>query len=178
MDQDFVYNSICTATHEVFSTMLGLGIEAGPPSTAGNPQGPSDGVVSLIGLAGAWIGTGSIACPPSLACKISTHLVMPDQPDGEQAVNADVLDAVAEVTNMIIGNVKNLLEEELGPMGLSIPTVIFGRNFLTRTSSNDDWTVVPFACEGEHLEVKLCLSKAKALNPSRHGANSSATIVS
>jgi chemotaxis protein CheX len=39
------------------------------------------------------------------------------------SVDEDVLDAVAEITNMIIGSVKTDLEGELGPLGLSIPTV-------------------------------------------------------
>ena len=58
------------------------------------------------------------------------------------AVDEDVLDAVAELTNMIIGSVKTDLEQHLGPLGLSIPTVVFGRNFKTRTSANTEWIVV------------------------------------
>ncbi len=50
------------------------------------------------------------------------------------SVNEDVLDAVAELTNMIIGSVKTDLESQLGPLGLSIPTVVFGRNFRTRSA--------------------------------------------
>ena len=45
------------------------------------------------------------------------------------AVNEEVLDAMAELTNMVIGNVKTKLESQLGPLGLSIPTVVYGRNF-------------------------------------------------
>ncbi len=50
------------------------------------------------------------------------------------SVNEDVLDAVAELTNMIIGNVKTELEAQVGPLGLSIPTVVYGRNFQTKTA--------------------------------------------
>jgi CheY-specific phosphatase CheX len=44
-----------------------------------------------------------------------------------------VLDAFAELIDMIIGNVKTALEEHLGPMGMSVPTVVHGKNFTTRT---------------------------------------------
>src|SRR3546814_14068538 len=54
------------------------------------------------------------------------------------AVNDEVLDAMAEVTNMIIGNVKTALEERIGCMGLSIPTVIYGRNFTYRAVGNQE----------------------------------------
>ena len=74
------------------------------------------------------------------------------------AINEDVLDAVAEVTNMIIGNVKTELEARVGPMGLSTPTVIYGRNFQTRSSGNQEWTVVPFTLDGERLCVQVCIA--------------------
>jgi chemotaxis protein CheX len=73
-------------------------------------------------------------------------------------MNEDVLDAVAEVTNMIIGNVKSALEDRLGAMGLSTPTVIYGRNFQTRSAGNQEWTVVPFLLEGERMCVQMCIA--------------------
>ena len=49
------------------------------------------------------------------------------------AVNEEVLDAVGELTNMIIGNVKTVAEAIVGPLNLSVPTVIYGRNFTSRS---------------------------------------------
>jgi len=66
---------------------------------------------------------------------------------------------VAEVTNMIIGNVKTTLENRLGSMGLSTPTVIYGRNFQTRSGGKQEWTVVPFESEGSRMCVQLCLAQ-------------------
>jgi chemotaxis protein CheX len=57
--------------------------------------------------------------------------------------------------------VKTQLEEELGPMGLSIPTVIYGRNFTTRSVGRSEWIVVPFECLSERVEVHLCLVPSK-----------------
>jgi chemotaxis protein CheX len=75
------------------------------------------------------------------------------------SVNEEVLDAVAELTNMIIGGVKTDLEQHLGPLGLSIPTVVFGRNFKTRTSGNSEWIVVRLLWDDECLVVKVCLTR-------------------
>ncbi len=149
--------AIVTATEEVFTTMLGMEITPQAPYLGRKASRPTDGVVSLIGLAGSWVGTGSIACSGELACKLSAQFLMSEY----EAVNEEVLDAVAEVTNMIIGNVKTLIEEQLGPLGLSIPTVVFGRNFTTLTIGTNDWTIVPFQCGGERLEVNICLTPAK-----------------
>ena len=74
------------------------------------------------------------------------------------AVNEEVLDAVAELTNMIVGSVKTELEQHLGPLGLSIPTVVFGRNFKTKSAGTNEWTVARFHWDGELLLVKLCLA--------------------
>jgi chemotaxis protein CheX len=166
-------SAIITATEEVFATMLGLELEVQPPYFDSKEARPTDGVVGLIGLAGRWVGTGSIACSAELACKISSQFLMAEY----TAVDQDVLDAVAEVTNMIIGNVKTLIEEELGPMGLSIPTVIFGRNFTTLTIGTNDWTIVPFQCGDEKLEVNLCLAPARQEMHVRPGFASPTAVV-
>jgi chemotaxis protein CheX len=165
IDHSTIVNSICAATQEVFSTMLGMDVTPGEPHIDKNRRGAVDGVVALIGLAGSWIGTGSISCSAGFACDISGSLLMAEY----QKVDEEVLDAVAEVTNMIIGNFKTLMEELLGPMGMSIPTVVYGRNFSTRSIGTDEWVVVPFRCGGQEMEVRVCLAPARTPQHARPG---------
>jgi chemotaxis protein CheX len=164
-----------TATLEVFSTMLGLELVQKDAYLNPNPNQPStsDGVVSFVGLAGNWVGTGNISCSAVFACKVSAALLATEY----TAVNEDVLDAVAEVTNMIIGNVKTNLEEQLGPIGLSIPTVVYGRNFTSRSVGTQEWTVVPFACEGEAFSVQIFLMPQPSAGRSKVLSHSSAIAV-
>lgn len=154
MTNERIIEKTVAATQEVFQMMLGVDAAPGEARVAHGALTPTQGILSFIGLAGTWAGTGSIACSAAFACRLSELLLMSEYP----AVNEEVLDAVAEVTNMIIGNVKTGLEEDLGPMGLSIPTVIFGRNFSSRTAGNNDWVVIPFAVEGHELTVQICLA--------------------
>jgi chemotaxis protein CheX len=166
LSREFIVAAITSATNELFSTMLDLPIESGD-SMAKDEVEASSGLVALIGLAGAWAGTGSIACTGALACTLATQLLgMP-----VEAVNEDVLDAVGEITNMILGNVKTMLEEKVGPMGLSTPTVIFGRNFQTRSARVHAWTLVPFNVNGEKLLVQLCVApnEDRSETTLRHG---------
>lgn len=149
---------VCEATREVFSTMLALEVQAREAYVENTASPSSEGVVALIGLAGEWSGTGSLSCSAAFACRIASQMLMIDA----QAVDGDVLDAVAEVANMIIGNVKTGLELELGPMGMSIPTIIFGKNFSARSAGSEDWLTVPFECEGERIDLKLCLAPNRA----------------
>jgi chemotaxis protein CheX len=145
--------ALLSATQEVFSTMLNLPLEAVPPRQEASDPAAFDGVVALVGVAGDWMGTGRVSCSARFACQIAGALLMSPY----EAVNEDVLDAVAEVSNMIIGNVKTFLEERLGSMALSIPTVVFGRNYQTRSANVLHWSVVPFRSGDEILEVRFCL---------------------
>lgn len=153
MTHEQLTHMIGTATHDVFSTMLGIELEDGESYVDDAPPAPAEGVLALVGLAGTWAGSGTVACSATLARHVSGQLLMQEF----QHVDEEVLDAMGEVCNMILGNVKTLLEEHLGPMGLSIPTVIFGRNFTTRSVAKSQWSVVKFSCAGEVLEVHLCL---------------------
>jgi len=69
-----------------------------------------------------------------------------------------VLDAIGEITNMVIGNFKDAAAPMFGHLALSTPTVIFGRNFRARNLNGQIWTAVPFECAGEIFEVKVCLA--------------------
>jgi chemotaxis protein CheX len=133
--------------------MLGLEIELGDPFIEQSSPKESQKVVALIGLAGQWIGTGVIGCSPEFACRIASVMLMTEY----QAVNEDVLDAMAEMANMIFGGVKTELEEHLGALGLSIPTVIFGQNFATRSVGQQAWTIFPLKCGSDEMEMKFCL---------------------
>jgi chemotaxis protein CheX len=149
--------AVCSAARELFSTMLQLPIEDGPFFDEREEPATLDGVVALVGIAGPWTGTGRISCSPGLACRLAGALLM--QP--YEAVNEDVLDAVAEISNMIIGNVKTIFEERLGALALSVPTVIFGRNYRTRSSGVPIWTVVPFRTEEESWTISFCMMPTK-----------------
>ena len=161
-----IIDSIGTSTANVFSTMLGVQLANGTVSIEGASPEPNDGVVSLIGIAGTWVGTGSLSCSPQMACRICSQLLMTET----SAVDEEVLDAVAELTNMIIGSVKTDLESHIGPLGLSIPTVVFGRNFKTRSVGNTEWMNVSFEWEGERLLVKMCLAPNQKAHAIHHGA--------
>jgi len=149
--------AITTSTHEVFSMMLGIEVTAGEPFI-GNSTGTDSGVLALLGLAGAWVGTGSISCSAPIACRLASQMMMTEY----TAINDEVLDAMAEVANMVIGNVKTKLEETLGSMALSTPTVVYGRNFETRRVGSREWVSVPFPCDGGSINVQVCLTEAQA----------------
>jgi chemotaxis protein CheX len=162
------------AAHSVFETMLGVTLKDREPAREENTPVHTDGVVALVGLAGDWAGTGTFRCSADMARKISGLMLMQEF----AAVDQDVLDAVGEITNMILGNVKTTFEETLGPMGLSIPTVIYGRNFTTRSVGRSEWTVVPFELDGGSIEIQISLAKRMARPPGSNARDHLSTVVS
>ena len=165
--ENLIASSIARSTLEVFSTMLDAQVAVETVSLESRSPAASDGVVSFIGLAGAWAGAGSLACSPSMACRICSRMLMTES----LAVDDEVLDAVAELTNMIVGGVKTDLEPSLGPLGLSIPTVVYGKNFKAKGAGHTEWIVTSFAWDDERLTVKVCLSPTAVAHISHHGAS-------
>jgi chemotaxis protein CheX len=157
LDKDKLIQSMCASTQEVFSTMMGMEVTAQPAHEETNSTGTVDGVVALIGLAGHWVGGGIIHCEAPLARKLYCRFLMAESEPPGDGVNEEVLDAIAEIANMIIGNVKNDLENMVGTIGMGIPSVVYGRKFTTRNAGSV-WTVVPFTCADGNMTVKICLA--------------------
>jgi chemotaxis protein CheX len=177
--QDFISKSIAEASAQVFSTMLGVELGESEISIENGMPDGNHGIMSFIGLAGScagqtgsWAGTGCLTCSPELACRICSLMLMTET----AAVNEDVLDAVAELTNMIVGSVKTELEQQLGPLGLSIPTVVFGRNFHTRSAGHAEWIVVKFRVDNEPLVVRMFLAPSEKVHVAPHVAPQACTI--
>jgi len=156
--------AVNSAAQDVFSTMLQLPLNAEAYREEGTEPESVDGIVALVGIAGSWTGTGRIWCSPHFACKLAGALLMQEF----EAVDEDVLDAVSEVANMIVGNVKTIFEEELGPLGLSVPTVIFGRNYRAHSPGVRTWTVIPFRSGEESWNLSFFMIPTKVHTPPAH----------
>ena len=168
-----VVEYVRNATESVFTTMLDMEVQASPQHMDSQSPASSGGVLSFVGMAGAWAGTGVISCSTDFARRVCAALLMTEA----DSVNEEVLDAMGELTNMIIGNFKNMAEEHLGPMGLSIPTVIYGRNFTSRSAAREDWVVVPFTSGEEKLEIRICLAPSRDKETPRNGYTQPATLL-
>lgn len=147
-----IIDAINTSTTSVFSVMANLEVVPGTPQDHPDPE-PIDGVVALLGFTGGWVGTGMFYCKEKFACRLGAAMLMTEVED----VNSDVLDGVGEMANMVLGNFKEAMESHLGPLSLSLPTVVYGRNFSTRTAVRTKWTIVPFRAGDDAFEVRVCI---------------------
>jgi len=163
--QQEIEQAISKASREVFETMLNLPLEI-DPSVVRNVIEPETfhGVVALVGVAGAWTGAGHMSCSPEFAQRLAGALLMTEY----DSVNEEVLDAVAEVANMIIGNVKTIFEEKVGPLGLTVPTVIFGRNYQTRSAGVKDWVLVRLHSGEDRMDINFYLMPSRVMHHAQH----------
>ena len=135
-----------------------LDMEVRLTGLAGDVRAPELGIISLVGITGDWGGSGVFCCSPILAGIMCARMLGTELVAGALSVDEDVLDVVAEMTNMIIGNVKNGLEGSMGPLGISIPTVIHGRNFEFRNGTGPLGAALAFKTDGDVFEVRISLA--------------------
>jgi chemotaxis protein CheX len=151
-------------TEEVFLTMLGVEVRQGETELSGTPATPESGILAMIGIAGAVSGSVCIQISNSLACELASKFLMADYLE----VDADVLDAIAELANMIVGGLKTRLEDRFGSMGLSLPTVISAERYIARSPASEDRFTISFHCphkDGhETFRMHTCLLDAPSGN--------------
>jgi chemotaxis protein CheX len=168
---DYLVGQIQATTQDVLSMMMGIESSCQPgylqsmdsasglalgETPVGSTGGPEETVEAFVGISGPMVGTGTVSCDADTACRLASAMLMSDI----KSVGTDVLDAMGEVANMIIGNLKTNLEDRVGPLWLSVPSVVYGRNFTARTVGKFEWTVVPVDLPEGKLRVRLCLSEA------------------
>lgn len=172
MQREQIVNAVQAATAEVFSTMLGMDVSAAPVHTDCSSPSVNEGVMAFVGIAGPWMGNGVISCNAAFACQLCATFLMTEA----TGVNEEVLDAVGEIANMVIGNFKTSAEAVVGPLNLSVPTVIYGRNFTSKSVGNSDWVVMPFQCGEESFEIRVWFAPASESSVTRHPVNQLQTV--
>ena len=143
-------NPFITSSVDVFSTMFKVELTRGEPSIRQNFQ-PAHEISGVIGLTGKASGTVVVSVDSNVAISV-TEAMLGQRPD---TINADVVDAVGEVTNMIAGRAKAGLEHL--SMSLALPTVITGRNHVINFGSAAQTICVPYSCPWGHLTVEVGL---------------------
>lgn len=123
-------NPFIIATQVVFKTMLGIEVKMGKPVLKQTRQTNGD-VTGIMGLAGDQRGTLCISFRKEGALHVYNTLMG----DGCEEINADVIDAIGELTNIISGQARKEFEKSNINLKAAIPMVVVGNevemNFIT-----------------------------------------------
>ncbi len=138
-------DSVLDGAKEVFETMIFMALEEVAD------QAPEMEDVTLLGtitFKGSLEGCLGICCGVHCARTIAANMlgVDPDEEIGENDIN----DAVGEVANMVMGAVKARIQDEVGNVEVSIPSVVQGMELKNSLGERSNDLVVNASLEEEY----------------------------
>ena len=138
----------------IWEATLGVSIE---PAGSECVPGRVRSTAACIQITGAWNGAILLDCPIQIAQRAASIMF---NAKIEALQVTDLQDAVAELVNMIGGNVKALLPETCY---LSLPAVVEGGDYSTRVPGSRTLTRVCFGSDGSAASISIL---EKVQNPS------------
>jgi chemotaxis protein CheX len=147
-------NPFLSAAISVFDTMLGMTLARGEPYLKDGEQTNYD-ISGVIGLSGEAKGMVVLNMSREVALGAAGKML------GETCteINADVSDAVGELTNMVAGAAKAKIESL--NMSISLPTVVKGESHCIVFPKNTRPICIPFNCTWGPVIVEVGLVDEK-----------------
>jgi chemotaxis protein CheX len=136
---------------EVFETMVFMALEEAGDAM---PDGEDLTMLGSITFKGRLEGCLGIRCRWDCARTIATNMLGTD-PSGDLAEN-DINDAIGEVANMVMGALKSRVQDDIGSMEVSIPSVVQGRDIKHSLGDQANEVVVTVSIE-EQYPARLSL---------------------
>jgi len=130
---------------EVFESMVFMSLEK---CDEGLPQSPDATLLGTITFTGELEGCLTVCCGMSCAKTISAGMLCMDSPD--ELSDDDVVDAMGEICNMVMGSVKTRLQDHVESLTISIPSVVEGRELRSRQTEGATRVEVNANLAGEH----------------------------
>ena len=112
-------------------------------------------ISGIIGLSGKAVGMVVLSLSTEVAKKATSAMLLCETDE----INADVIDAVGELTNVVAGSAKAELAEL--DMMVSLPNVITGADHAIRFPSNVTPICVPFTTDWGDLALEVGLAPAR-----------------
>jgi chemotaxis protein CheX len=158
MDVSFI-NPFITSSRQVFGTMIQLPLELGKPHlrTYGTPNYT---VSAQIGFAGAVTGCVVLGFSQQVALALASGLA---QTPVEQ-IDADCIDALGEIVNMIAGAAKKDLPGGLST--ISVPQVVLGSHKI-KYPTGVPVMIIPCTTKAGTFTIEVAIKK---MDPVAHAA--------
>ncbi|GAB6166428.1 chemotaxis protein CheX [Thermostilla marina] len=150
MRVEFV-NPFIQSLKDTFATMLNCEVQRGELSLK-NGSKASHEISGVIGLTGDTVGTVVLSLSRDVALKAASTMLMMETTE----LDADVLDAVGELTNMVAGAAKAQLTEF--NLAVSLPNVITGTEHDVHFPSNVTPLVISFTSPWGPLTLEVGLA--------------------
>jgi chemotaxis protein CheX len=144
-------NPFIESVHSVFKTMLDTEAERQQLRIGSEASDESPHVVtSLIGISGKASGVVALRFPRRTAIELARRFLTSDV----TSVNEEVIDALAELANMVGGSAKAQFNIDPPPT-LSLPIVVEGGNYKSRCPTQSVWVEVPFSSTAGEFSMEV-----------------------
>ena len=147
-----IINPFLSSVANVLSTMAMLEVTPGKPSIKSDTSSRGD-VSGIIGMTTTTInGSMAITFPANVAFEIANRML------GEKVteINETVTDLVGELTNMVVGGAKGLLQEKGYDIGMATPVVVTGKDHEVIHKAQGQNILMPFNSEPGTFYVEVC----------------------
>lgn len=147
-----IVNPFVESMSKVLATMAMLEPRAGAAAIKSEDIASGE-ITGIIGLVGEnFKASLAVSFTRPVILDICTRML------GETMVEIDetVIDLVGEITNMVTGGAKNLLDQQGYSIGLSTPIVVTGVNHKVTHKAKGPRIVVPFTLEPGEFFVEVC----------------------
>lgn len=123
VDEVCLNEALLAGAREVFETMIFMDVRESDEQDQ-HPKGNT--LLGSITFTGQM--EGCLAICSSIACAKAIARNMLGLTEAEELSEAEITDAIGEVTNMVMGSVKSRIQDRAGNLNVSIPTVIRGQS--------------------------------------------------
>ena len=151
MDANLI-NPFIDATLNVLGTMASTRAQAGKPYIKKDKVARGD-VTGVIGLTGEAKGTISVSFSEKSILAIVSNMFG----EGMKELNEEINDAVGELSNMISGQARKILEELGRTLHGAIPSVIMGKNHTLTHMTTSPVIAIPFSTDNGDFTIEVCI---------------------
>jgi chemotaxis protein CheX len=148
-------NPFVNSTTKAFHTMLSCDLTRGSIYLHDGDR-PIHEVSGMIGLSGVAQGMVVLSMTTEVALKVASTMLMMDVSE----VNADVIDAVGELTNVVAGSAKADLEKL--KLSIGLPNVVVGRDYQVCFPTNAKPIVIPFESQWGPVTITVGFNGVEA----------------
>jgi len=151
MDANLI-NPFIDATLNVLGTMASTRAQAGKPYIKKDKVARGD-VTGVIGLTGEARGTISVSFSEKSILAIVSNMFGEEMKE----LNEEINDAVGELSNMISGQARKILEELGRTLHGAIPSVIMGKNHTLTHMTTSPVIAIPFSTDNGDFTIEVCI---------------------
>lgn len=144
---------VTQAVARAFDTMLN--VKVAPEKSDASLWNGEPHVAGSVGFIGKLTGVVYIYSSATFAREITGQLLgmKVEEVDGDEMVN----DAIGELTNMVVGQIKSQLSDRGMPCVLTIPSIVRGSQFVVESTSSTTRRFNTFKCGNHRLGVETLI---------------------